>query len=65
MVTKTYVLPIQINGKLRDTIEVDANASQGQIVKLALASEKIKAQIGSKPIKKTIFVKGKILSFII
>ncbi|MBQ0045553.1 MAG: leucine--tRNA ligase, partial [Mycoplasma sp.] len=65
LVAKTYVLPIQINGKLRDTLEVDANASQEQVVKLALASEKIKTQIGDKPIKKTIFVKGKILSFII
>lgn len=65
LVTKTYVLPVQINGKLRDTIEVDSNTTQEQVVKLALASEKIKAQIGSKPIKKTIFVKGKILSFII
>lgn len=65
LVAKTYVLPIQINGKLRDTIEVDANATQEQVVNFALASEKIKTQIGSKPIKKTIFVRGKILSFII
>ncbi len=65
LVTKTYVLPIQINGKLRDTLEVDTNASQDSIVKLALASDKIKNLIGSKPIKKTIFVKGKILNFII
>ena len=65
LVAKTYVLPIQINGKLRDTLEVDANATQEEVVKLALASEKIKNQIGSSKIKKTIFVKGKILSFII
>ncbi|XQP55169.1 MAG: leucine--tRNA ligase [Mycoplasmoidaceae bacterium] len=65
LVTKTYVLPVQINGKLRDTIEVNTNASQDEAVKLALASDKIKTQIGNKPIKKTIFVKGKILSFII
>ncbi len=65
LVSKTYVLPIQINGKLRDTLEADVNADQETVVKQALASEKIKAQLSGKKIKKTIFVKGKILNFII
>lgn len=65
LLNETYILPIQINGKLRDTLVVNVDATQEQIIKSALASEKIKNQIGNKPIKKTIFVKGKILSFII
>ena len=65
LVAKTYVLPIQINGKLRDTIEVDASLDQETVIKLALASEKIQTQLNGKKIKKTIFVKQKILNFII
>lgn len=65
LVVSSYTLPIQINGKLRDTIEVDVSLDQKEVVKLALAKDKIKTTIADKPIKKTIFVKGKILNFIV
>jgi len=65
LVTSTYTLPVSINGKFRDAIEVATDLEQEEVVKLALASEKVKNQIGDKPIKKTIFVKGRILNLII
>ncbi len=65
LVVSSYTLPIQINGKLRDTMVVDANLEQNEIIKLALSRDKVKTIIGSQKIKKTIFVKTKILNFII
>jgi len=65
LVASTYTLPVQINGKLRDTIEVSIDATQEEVVKLALASEKVQSQLDGKKIKKTIFVKQRILNFII
>ncbi|AIV03562.1 leucyl-tRNA synthetase [Candidatus Malacoplasma girerdii] len=58
-------LPVMINGKHRDTILINNNASQEQALKIALNSEKIKAQVGNNKIKKIIFVENKILNILI
>lgn len=55
---------IQVNGKLRDVLEADAEASEDEIKKLALESESIKKWIEGKEIKKVIFVKGRLLNII-
>lgn len=58
-------LVIQVNGKLRDTIEVSAGISQKQAEKEALKSQKIqKYTEGKKPIK-TIFVPDKLINLIV
>ena len=62
---KTITLVVQINGKIRDRIEVEAGISEEDAKKNALASEKVKKWIGSKKIKKVIFIKDKIINFVI
>lgn len=62
---KTYTLPIQVNGKLKATIDVDINIKEKDAIALALNLNKIKQNINNKKIKKIIFVKQKILNFII
>ena len=48
---------VQINGKVRDKIEVDADLTQKSAEKIVLNSEKIKALIGEgKEVVKIIFV---------
>ena len=56
---------IQINGKVRDKIEVESDASEKKIKELAVSREKIKKWIGGKEIKKTIFVPGKLINFVV
>jgi leucyl-tRNA synthetase len=58
-------LVVQINGKVRDRLTVAADISEDEAKKLALASEKIQGHIGSKEIKKIIFVQGKLISIVI
>lgn len=58
-------LIIQINGKLRDRIKVPADISEEEAKKIATESEKVKNFIGDKKIKKTIFVKGKLINVVI
>lgn len=58
-------LVVQINGKLRDRIKTDADISEDEAKKLAMESEKIKTFIQDKEIKKTIFVKGKLINIVI
>jgi len=58
-------LIIQINGKVRDKIEVEAGISEEKAKKLALSQEKIKQWIANKEIKKIIFVPGKLVNIVV
>lgn len=58
-------LVIQINGKLRDTIETPINISEKEAQKIALESDKIKKWTNGKKIIKVIFVKGKLINIVI
>ncbi len=62
---ETINLVIQVNGKVRDTVEVAADISEEEAKKLALEREKIKKWIGGKEIIKVIFVKGKLVNIVV
>lgn len=59
------ILVIQVNGKVRDKIEVKADISEEKAKELALSREKIKKWIGGKEIKKVIFVPGKLINLVV
>ena len=65
IIVSTVNLPIQINGKLRGTIDVSLNASEEEIMQKALEVNNVKKIIGDKPIRKKIFIKGKIINFVV
>jgi leucyl-tRNA synthetase len=54
---------IQINGKLRGAIEVDPDSLEKDV--LDEAKKIVKNHLEGKEIKKTIYIKGKIISFVI
>ncbi len=58
-------LAIQVNGKLRDTIVIESEASEEDVKQAALASEKIQKWLDGKEPKKIIYVKGKLVSIVI
>ncbi|MFY9613098.1 MAG: leucine--tRNA ligase [Tissierellaceae bacterium] len=58
-------MPIQVNGKLRATIEISVNASQEEIKDAALKDENVQKFIQDKSIVKEIFVKGKIFNLVV
>ena len=58
-------LIVQINGKLRDKISIDANADDEVIKTAALNSEKILARINDQPVKKVIVVKGRLVNIVV
>lgn len=61
---KTITLIIQINGKIRDKVEVKANISEQEARDLTLSREKIKKRLTGKKIKKVIFT-GKLINMVI
>ena len=61
----TIVLPVQINGKTRGTIQVEEKCSEEDVFQLASQDEKLSKYLNGKSIKKRIFVPGKILNVIL
>ncbi len=59
------ILVIQVNSKIRDKIEVEANVPEEKAKELAISREKVKNWILDKKIKRVIFVKGKLINIVI
>ena len=57
-------LMLQINGKLRGSIQVDAEATRAQIEREALASEAAAKFMDGKPAKKVIVVPGRLVNIV-
>lgn len=58
---------VQVNGKLRDSLEVEISEAndQARVEELAKASDKVQKHLEGKEIKKVIFVPGKLINFVI
>lgn len=57
--------PISINGKLRTNINIALDASQDQVEAIVLANDIVKKWIEDKPVKKFVFVKGKMINVVV
>lgn len=60
----TMLIVVQVNGKLRDRLTVPVESKQGLIEKKAIESEKVISTMKGKPIRKIIYVPGKILNIV-
>jgi leucyl-tRNA synthetase len=58
-------LIIQVNGKVRDKIEVEADISEERAKELAISSQKIKKWIEGKEIKRVVFVPRKLINIVV
>lgn len=65
IIEKTIMLPIQINGKKRDVIEINVEWTQQEIEKIAFESKNVLTWIKDKKILKKIYIKNKILNLIV
>jgi leucyl-tRNA synthetase len=61
----SITLVVQVNGKVKDKIEVDEGLDQEQLKQVALDSPRIKAQIEGKTVVKTIVVPGKLVNIVV
>jgi len=55
-------LVIQINGRVRDRIEVNSDITEKEAINIALQRENVKKYLGNNKPKKIVFVPGKLLS---
>ena len=56
---------VQVNGKLRGTITIAVDADESSARAAALGEERVRMHVEGKTLKKFIYVKGKIVSFIV
>ncbi len=63
--SSSITLVVQINGKVKDKIEVDEGLGQDELKEKALASEKVKALTDGKTIIKTIVVPKKLVNIVV
>ncbi len=57
-------LVVQVGGKLRDRLEVDAGLSEDAAVKAALASEKVRAALNGRKPSNVIYVPGRLINLV-
>ena len=65
LMADTYTLVVQVNGKLRDRIEVATNSTNAEIEKIALESEKIKSHIDGLTVVKVVVVPKKLVNIVV
>merc|ERR1712176_1283344 len=65
LVSDTYVLPVQFNGKMRGKVKIASAASQEEAMEAALSNANVEKQVSGKEVFKVIFVPQKILNLIV
>ncbi|MFA5360627.1 MAG: leucine--tRNA ligase [Candidatus Paceibacterota bacterium] len=61
---KSFILVVQINGRIRDKMKVQKGIDEVQAQKIAKESKKVKKYLDKQKIKKVIFVKDRLINFV-
>jgi len=62
---ETYMLVVQVNGKLRDRIEVASDTAESELVELAKSSDNVQRHLNGKAIVKEIVVPGRLVNLVV
>ena len=65
IVYEQATIAVQVNGKLRGTVEIKINSSASDVVKVALKLESVKKYISNPDRVKYHYVEGRIINFVI
>lgn len=65
LISKTTTIVVQVNGKMRDSFEINTVATDEEIKETALARPTTQKWIEQKEIKKIIVVKGRVVNIVI
>lgn len=65
LVKETFTLVVQVNGKVRDKIEVETTLSKDEIKEKALALPKVVKHINNQAVKNVVVVPGRLVNIVI
>ena len=57
-------IPVQVNGTVRDTIEIEADADEAAVIGAAKAADNVARHLDGKDIHREIYVPGRIVNFV-
>ena len=63
--TDSKTIVVQINGKVRSQFDIEGTKSEEEVFEIALNNEKVKENIAGKEIIKKIYVKDKLVNFVV
>ncbi len=62
---ETFTLVVQVNGKVRERIEVPATISENEVRKVALENPRVASFMGESTIQKVIYVPGRLINIVV
>jgi leucyl-tRNA synthetase len=62
---ETFMLVVQVNGKLRDRVEADSGAPEEELLRLARESENVRRHLDGKEVVKEIVVPGRLVNLVV
>jgi leucyl-tRNA synthetase len=58
-------LVVQVNGKLRDRIEVPADIAEEEAKRLALSSARVRPHVEGRELRKSVYVPGRLVNLVV
>ena len=65
LASDTMKIVVQVNGKVRATLNIATDSSEEAVLEAAKTNEKVAANLGDNSIKKSIYVPNKLVNFVI
>jgi leucyl-tRNA synthetase len=62
---ETFQLVVQVNGRVRDRLEVEAGLPDDELVERAKASPRVQAHVDGQPIRDAIVVPGRLVNLVV
>ena len=62
---EVITLVVQVNGKVRDKLEVPAGIAESEAQELALASPRVQSYTNGKSVSKTVYVPGRLVNVVV
>ncbi|GCE13950.1 leucine--tRNA ligase [Tengunoibacter tsumagoiensis] len=64
-IDESFTLVLQVNGKIRERIDVDASISEDEVRELALSNPRIQSFIGDSTVQKVIYIPRKLVNIVV
>jgi leucyl-tRNA synthetase len=62
---ETFTLVVQVNGKVRERIEVPASISEEEVRKLVMSNARVLSFVGDDTVQKVIYIPGRLANVVI
>ncbi len=62
--SNVITIPVQVNGRVRDQLEIASDTSEDEVKRLALASGKVQRFVAGQTVHKVIYVGGRVVNVV-